>query len=278
MTATPIYGAPTLKVKSAKENALVVADLHMGIESELAGRGVVLPSQVPKVKERLLSLIEQEAPKRLIFLGDVKHNVPIATWQEWRELPAFFEELTKFVRVEVVPGNHDGGLKGMVPSDVKIHGAGGILLGKSIGLVHGHAWPSPELMKAKLLISAHNHPAVEFRDGLGARTVEPAWLRCKLNPSKLPKKLRGAAGNSVPKLLVMPAFSELVGGAAVNRAVPKELIGPIFKSGAARIEDAEVYLLDGTCLGPVRNLKSYEGSQQLKNLTPNSTIYGRVEK
>ncbi len=256
MTATPIYGAPVLRVESGRENALVVADLHLGIESELAGRGVVLPSQVPRVKERLLELIERKRPKRLIFLGDVKHNVPIATWQEWRELPAFFEELTEFVRVEVVPGNHDGGLKGMVPSDVKIHGAGGILFGKSIGLVHGHAWPPPELMRAKLLVSAHSHPAVEFRDGLGARTVEPAWLRCKLNPSKLPKKLRGSAGNSVPKLLVMPAFSELVGGAAVNRAVPEELIGPIFRSGAAHIADAEVYLLDGTCLGEVRNLKN----------------------
>jgi len=127
-------------------------------------------------------------------------------------------------------------------------------LGKSTGLVHGHAWPSPELVKAKLLISAHNHPAVEFHDELGARTIEPAWLRCKLDPSKLPEKLRRAAGNSAPNLLVMPAFSELVTGAAVNRAVPKELIGPIFKSGAARIEDADVYLIDGTCLGAVRDL------------------------
>jgi len=255
MKAAPIYCAPALKIKSAKESALVVADLHMGIESELASRGVVLPSQVPRIKERLFELIKQERPKRLVFLGDVKHNVPIATWQEWRELPTFFEELAKHVRVEVVPGNHDGGLDGMVPGDVKIHGVGGILLGKSIGLVHGHAWPSPGLMKAKLLVSAHNHPAVEFRDELGARIVEPAWLRCKLNPSKLPKKLRVAAGDNVPELLVMPAFGELVGGAAVNQAVPKELIGPIFKSGAARIEDAEVYLLDGTCLGLVKNLK-----------------------
>lgn len=256
MKATPIYGVPALKVKSARENVLVIADLHIGIESELAGRGVALPSQVPKIKERLFELIERERSKRLIFLGDVKHNVPIATWQEWRELPAFFEELAKHVRVEVVPGNHDGGLRGMVPNDVKIHGVGGILLGKSIGLIHGHAWPSLELMKAKLLVFAHNHPAVKFRDELGARTIEPAWLKCKLDPSKLPKKLRVAAKNSAPELLVMPAFGELVGGAAVNRALPKELIGPIFKSGAARIEDAEVYLLDGTCLGLVKNLKS----------------------
>jgi len=258
MTATPIYGVPALKVKSAKKNALVVADLHLGIESELAGRGVVLPSQVPKVKERLLKLIEREKPERLIFLGDVKHNVPIATWQEWRELPTFFEELAKLVRVEIVPGNHDGDLKGMVPGDVKIRDVGGILLGKSIGLVHGHAWPSPELVKAKLLVSAHNHPAVEFRDKLGARTIEPAWLRCKLNSSKLPKKLREATGKNAPELLVMPAFSELVGGAAVNRTVPKELIGPIFRWGAAHIEDAEVYLLDGTCLGTVRNLARFK--------------------
>jgi putative SbcD/Mre11-related phosphoesterase len=257
MKAIPIYGVPALKIRS-KENVLVVADLHLGIESELARRGVTLPSQVPKIKERLLKLIERERSKRLIFLGDVKHNVPIATWQEWRELPAFFEELAERVRVEVVPGNHDGGLEGMVPSGVKIHEVGGVLLGRKIGLIHGHAWPSPALLKAELIVAAHNHPAVEFRDELGGRTIEPAWLRCKLSSPKLPKKLKKAIEGDGPEVLVMPAFGELVGGAAVNRAVPEEFLGPMFKSGAVRLDEAEVYLLDGTSLGTVGNLRRVE--------------------
>ena len=257
MVATPIRGARALVIKLARERSLVVADLHLGIEGELASKGVSLPSQIPKVKERLLELIKRRRPDRLIFLGDVKHNVPIASWQEWRELPGFFEELAKLVRVEIIRGNHDGGLEGMVPQGVKIHGARGIVLGKRkrVGLMHGHTWPSPEVLNVKLLASAHNHPAVEFRDELGGRTIEPVWLRAKLDTSKFPRRLQEQIEGEPPELLVTPAFSELVGGAAVNRGIPKELIGPIFKSGAVELDEAEAYLLDGTFLGKVCDLR-----------------------
>ena len=259
MAATPIQGAPALMIKAAGESALIVADLHLGIEGELASKGISLPSQIPKVKERLLGLIEAHKPDRLIFLGDVKHNVPIASWQEWRELPKFFEELAKLVRVEVIRGNHDGYLEGMVSEGIVIHGAKGIVLGKRkrVGLMHGHTWPSPELLETKILIAAHNHPAIEFRDKLWARVTEPIWLRAKLDQSKFPKKLQAQIKRGPPELLVMPAFSELVGGAAVNRAIPEELLGPMFKAGAVRLDEAWAYLLDGTYLGTVGCFKNF---------------------
>ena len=253
MAATPVHGVPALMAKAAGARTLIVADLHLGLEGELASKGVSLPSQIPKVKERLLELIGKHKPDRLIFLGDVKHNVPIASWQEWRGLPKFFEELAKLVRVEVIRGNHDGYLGGMVPKGIVIHGAKGIVLGKRrrIGLMHGHTWPSPELLQTEMMVTAHNHPAIELRDELGVRIVEPVWLRAKLDPSKFPKKLQAQIRGELPELLVMPAFSELVGGAPVNRSVPEELLGPMFKAGAVHLQEAEVYLLDGTFLGTV---------------------------
>lgn len=256
MIATPVYGAPALLVKIGRERTLVVADLHLGIESELARRGVSLPSQIHKVKERLLKLVKQQKPNRLIFLGDLKHNIPIVSWQEWREIPAFLTDLMKLLPVEIVRGNHDGDLKGIVPKRVIIHDARGVVLGKrrEVGLMHGHAWPSPELLNTKLLITAHNHPAVEFRDKLGGRTIEPIWLRAELDVSKFPKKLRKHI-NKLPELFVMPAFSGLVRGAAVNREMPKELIGPMFKAGSVKLDDAEAYLLDGTFLGKISKLR-----------------------
>lgn len=257
MTAVPVRGNPALIVRAGRERTLVVADLHLGTEGELAEKGISLPSQVPRVRKRLLWLIKKLKPDRLILLGDVKHNIPIASWQEWRELPGFFEELSKLVRVEIVRGNHDGGLEGMVPKSVVIHNAKGIVLGKRrrVGLMHGHTWPSPELLDTELLVAAHNHPAIEFRDKFGVRTIEPVWLKGGLNAVKFPKKIRGKIKGELPELLVMPAFSELVGGAAVNRGIPRELIGPMFKAGAVRLDEAEAYLLDGTFLGKVRDLR-----------------------
>ena len=257
MTAVPVYGTPALIVRIGRERALVVADLHLGTEGELAKKGISLPSQIHHVEARLIELIKKRRANKLILLGDIKHNIPIASWQEWRELPGFFEDLAKLVQVEVVRGNHDGGLEGMIPKEVRIHGAHGIVLGKRrrIGLMHGHTWPSPELLDTKLLVVAHIHPAIEFRYKFGGRAVEPVWLRARLNAKKFPKKLQAQIKGDLPELLVRPAFGELVGGAAVNREIPKELIGPIFKAGAVKLNEAEAYLLDGTFLGKVSRLK-----------------------
>jgi hypothetical protein len=257
MAVLPVYGAPALIVKTGKEKALVVSDLHIGIEGELTAKGISLPSQAPKIMERLVKLIDEKKPDRLIMLGDVKHGIPISSWQEWRELPKFFEDLLKLLPVEIVPGNHDGDIKGMVPRGVVVHEVGGMLLGKRkfVGLIHGHAWPAPELMKAELIVMGHNHPAVEFRDGLGGRTLEHVWLKAKLKRRKLPKTLQEAIREKPPEVLVMPAFGVLVGGAAVNRGVPRELIGPLFKSGAVKLDETEAYMLDGTFLGKISKLR-----------------------
>jgi putative SbcD/Mre11-related phosphoesterase len=257
MIAAPVYGAPALIVRIGRERTLVAGDLHLGIEGELAKKGISLPSQIPSVKAKLMRLIKKCRADRLILLGDIKHNVPVASWQEWRELPDFFGELSKLVQVEVVRGNHDAGLEGMIHESVKIHGAHGIVLGRRhrVGLMHGHTWPSLELLNTELIVTAHIHPAIEFRDRLGGRTVEPAWLRAGLDRKKFPEKLQAKVKGNLPELLVMPAFSELVGGAAVNREIPEEFIGPMFKAGAVKIDEAEAYLLDGTFLGKVNNLR-----------------------
>lgn len=258
MPVSLIPDSPALLIELGSQRILSLADLHLGITAELTEKGIELPSQIPKVKKRILKLIREENPDRLIFLGDVKHNVPITSWQEWRDLPSFFSELSAHTQIEILPGNHDGDIKGLVPPEIIIHDARGITLGDDeIGLMHGHTWPNPDLLRTKTLVTAHNHPIVEFRDGLGSRITEPAWLKCKIKIGKLPKKLQGEVKGGGPEILVTPAFSELIGGAAVNREMPEELLGPMFKSGAIILDESEVYLLDGTFLGKLKNLKKF---------------------
>ena len=245
-------GEPALVLEAGGERVLVVADLHLGMEGELAEKGISLPSQIPSARRRLERLIGREKPNRLIFLGDVKHHVPASTWQEWAELPPFFQSLLKRVGVEVVKGNHDGDLEGMVVEGVRVHGPGGIRVGRA-GLLHGHTWPSRELWEAETLILAHSHPAVELRDPLGGRVVAPVWLKGELDTSFLPpERRRGVEGRR--KVVVLPAFGELVGGCAVNGPSREELLGPLFRCGAIRTEEMEAFLLDGTYLGKVGEL------------------------
>ncbi|KUO43394.1 MAG: hypothetical protein APU95_05960 [Hadesarchaea archaeon YNP_N21] len=263
MKVVPIYGRPALVIEISGERILILADLHLGIEGELSKLGINLPSQTEKVKKKIVTLIEQEKPDRLVLLGDVKHNVPITTWQEWRELPDFFADLVKLTKVEILPGNHDGGIDGLAPREVVLHDSGGIVLGKrkKIGLMHGHTWPNASLLDAETIVTGHNHPAVEFRDELGGRLVEPVWLKCELSASNFPKELREKV-RKPPNLLVMPAFGELVGGAAVNRRMPDELLGPMFRAGVVSLDEAEVYMLDGTYLGRVKELRKLTGEGQ----------------
>lgn len=261
MPLSPIYNSRALRVKAGQQKILVVADLHLGITAELAKNGIKLPSQIPRTKERLLKLIREENADRLIFLGDVKHNVPITSWQEWRDLPEFFSELSEHVRVEIVPGNHDGDIEGLATQNVKLRNSRGILLADGeVGLMHGHTWPAPGLLECKTLVTGHNHPIVEFRDKLGMRITDPVWLKCEIIPEKLPKNLRAEIRHRGPEILVMPAFSELIGGAAVNRRMPEELLGPMPKSGAIELDESEAYLLDGTFLGKIKYLKQNVGT------------------
>ena len=265
-----------LLVESVGEKVLVIADLHIGFEHELAGMGINIPSQTPKIQAKLLQILGEVKPNRLIFIGDVKHSVPKISLQEWEDVPAFFEEIQKAVSdIEVIPGNHDGDLEPLTPRTVRIHQSKGIIIGKeeSVALSHGHAWPSAEFLGTDYLVIGHNHPVVHFRDSLGFKVVRQIWLKADCNGQKLASAFLKYAGVKLkmdpivalkqvfnvdvhaPKLIVMPAFNEILGGLPINLQKPRELLGPILRSEAVNIDSAEAHLLDGTFLGSIKQLR-----------------------
>ncbi len=143
--------------------------------------------------------------------------------------------------------------------DIRVHSARGAVL-DGVGYFHGHTWPAPELLAVSHIIVAHNHPAVRFTDAFGYSIVEPAWIRTKFNADVL----KGRFGNldfenpvqwADPEIFVMPAFNELCGGVPFNESNPEDLLGPAFSSGGIELENAEVYMLDGTRLGLLKNIR-----------------------
>ena len=65
------------------ERLLVVADLHFGIEADLAAHGMHFKSRSAGRLERLMKTIDTADPDGLILLGDVKHSIPSLTRQEY---------------------------------------------------------------------------------------------------------------------------------------------------------------------------------------------------
>jgi len=274
---TPLFPHPAALVTSQKLTAMVIADLHIGWELALAQDGIHVPTQTPKLLKKLINLVAIYRPEKLVVLGDVKHTVARAETGEWRDVPEFFTELRKHVdEICIIRGNHDGNLEPLLPETVKFLPATGISLG-DVGLFHGHQWLSSDLLRCRTLVMGHVHPVVAFRDPAGFRITRQVWVMLSCNRAKLtenlmrrhkmptePKKSRRV--ESVPRqpvmqLFIMPSFNDFLGGRPLNTGrheniEPERIVGPVLRSDAVNIDNAETYLLDGTYLGALSQLRN----------------------
>jgi len=276
---TPLTPYPVALTKTQKTRTLVIADLHIGWEIALSQRGIYVPTQMPRLLRRLESVISKYKPEELLILGDVKHTVARAEIGEWHDVPDFFDELKKQIRkVCVIRGNHDGNLEPLLPENVKILPATGITLGE-VGFFHGHRWPSPTLLRCKTLVMGHVHPVVAFRDPAGFRITRQVWVKASCNGTQLAETLLQKHKIKIKKnpeealwkhykikprtsqLFIMPSFNEFLGGKPLNKRKPggsalDRIVGPVLRLEAVDVENAETYLLDGTFLGTLNQLRT----------------------
>ena len=276
---TLLFPHPAALIKTAKTKTLVIADPHIGWEMALQEKGIHVPSQTPKLLKKLVALLSEHQPDALLILGDVKYTVVKAEAGEWHDIPDFFTELQGYVRdISIVRGNHDANLEPLLPENVKLLPATGTVIG-DMGLFHGHKWPSPMLLKCKTLLMGHVHPVVVFRDPSGFKITRQVWAKAQLNTVQLSRtilqqqkmKVEGAPEATVKKqygfkpqaanVFMVPSFNDFLGGRALNQTRPgKEgqatMIGPMLRSGIVEMDNAEVYLLDGTYLGTLNQLRN----------------------
>ncbi len=231
-----------------KEKVLVLGDLHIGFEYELFRSGISIPSQTRKILEKIRKLVRWFSPEKLLLLGDVKHSVPVPSLQEKYELPEFLESIAKYAQIIITKGNHDGDIEKYCPSSVKIFPGEGVLL-KNFAFAHGHAWIGKELLKAHYLFLAHEHASIEFVDRFGMRFAEPCWIVAKVFAKRFEEKYN--SGCNLKKAVIFPAFNTLLGGSKINSPEYSPL-GPNIKF--LDLENARIYLVDGTYLGRLKNL------------------------
>jgi uncharacterized protein len=244
----PIFNAPLLLVEG-KQRILVAADLHLGLEYELWLGGVCIPSQTEIILKRLLGYLAEIKPDRLLLLGDIKHNIPRSSWQEKKEVPDFLRRLSDAIKVEIVPGNHDGNLADMAPQGVQVHSSTGFVL-DGVGYFHGHAWPDKRIIKADQIVAGHLHPSVRLRDLLTNSLSYPVWARAHFLP-KIIEEHYGFVSNA--EMIIMPAFNHLCGGLPLNDSCD-DLRGPLLTM--SDLDRMRLNLLDGTDLGLLGDVKA----------------------
>jgi len=270
---------PAALIKTGRAKTLVIADPHLGWEMALRDKGIHVPSQTPKLLQKLTALLSKHKPDMLLILGDVKYTVTKTASGEWHDIPDFFTQLKEYVNdVAIVRGNHDANLEPLLPENIKLLPASGTVIG-DIGLFHGHKWPSPTLLKCKTLIMGHLHPVVVFRDLVGFKITRQVWVKAKCNTTQLSKtllqkqrmKIEGTPEETVKKhydfkprtvqIFIMPSFNDFLGGRPINETKPRKegqtptMIGPVLRSEAVDLDNAEIYLLDGTYLGTLNQLR-----------------------
>ncbi|MDD1773545.1 MAG: phosphoesterase [Methanomassiliicoccales archaeon] len=245
MRVLPIADHPALGIEDGS-TILCAGDLHIGIEEELKAKGIHVPSQTFRMEKELLSFRDRYS--RLVLLGDIKHQVPGSTKQEYAEIPRFLRAMRRaFMNVDIVRGNHDSQIEGLVPEGIELHPSKGFVV-DDIGFAHGHTWPSPQVMSRKTVVMAHNHPSVLFEEGLGNVTAERCWVRCRMKDNAHQRY------NELPdEVIIVPALNRILGGSPINLK-GRKLLGPLFSNDMVEVDEAEVYLIDGIYLGTVKNL------------------------
>ncbi|MEJ2242451.1 MAG: hypothetical protein P8Y18_09965, partial [Candidatus Bathyarchaeota archaeon] len=137
----------------------------------------------------------------------------------------------------------------------------------------------PELLECKNIITGHVHPMLSIRDPMGFRMIKQIFVKAKCDCKRLAKAYAKYLGSKyisdvfrffqinygvqikVEDLFILPSFNQFLGGSPINQIKKGKkntelYINPILRSGCVNLDNAEVYLLDGTFLGTVDWLKA----------------------
>jgi putative SbcD/Mre11-related phosphoesterase len=270
----PVRNHPALLYRQKRHKTLIIADLHLGWEINLAQKGIHLPSQTEKLLDKLLCLIGDTEPDSLFVLGDAKHTIAKVESREWQDIPKFFQTISSKVKdIHIIRGNHDGNLEPLLPQNVQLHPSTGTTL-NGMGLFHGHSWLGKKLLECSTLLMGHTHPTVLLYDFLGYRMSTQVWIKAQCSTETLTaeylkaKKIKaeetplGATRKRLNKtqktkqLIIIPCFNNFLGGRPMNKSTKRRYMGPLLRSGAVNIDQAEALLLDGSYLGTISQLRN----------------------
>ena len=218
---------------------VTVTDLHIGLEAELLNKGVTMPSVGPAMADELLQLVDQERADGVVLLGDIKHTVGSISKQEWDEIPAFLKRLAASADVYLVPGNHDGNIRHLVPSSVNSVSAKGMTIGDTL-LVHGHAMPSDVRSGVARIVLGHVHP-VFLKQGSVVHG-QRVWIYMQAR-----KEALFSSGEGPAEVVVVPSFNPhlYVTGQRYHRSI-SPIITRVMQRG---VERCIVVTLDGSVVG-----------------------------
>jgi len=240
MNARPVRPHAALLLEG-KKRYVAVSDLHIGLEAELGGRGITVKSNlVGEMQEELLSLISSQQADGLVLLGDIKNTVGSISKQEWDDVPDLFKKLSSVTDVYLVPGNHDGNIRHLVPDSVNVIGSKGMVIEDTLFL-HGHSLPSDARSHVGRIVMGHLHP-VFIKSG-SVVNGQRVWISMQVKKEAL------FAEQGPLEVIIVPSFNRYL--YAEGRG-PRRSQSPVVSrltSSPDLIQKCVIATLDGSIVG-----------------------------
>lgn len=258
-----IKNEPALLLREGPRRILVVADLHLGYDRILFRQDQYSPSLSEGVINHFSRLVTDTKPTEIIILGDLKHSIKEFSQPEFQKVSLMLHDLQKIASITIIRGNHDADLELVVPNDTSIAPASGMTVSfqnNQIYLLHGHALPNKEVLLCDTLIMAHVHPAIAIPALRERYFTHRVWVKAKWKPAinEIVKDWFKKEPNDIQllqnmKILIIPAFLDLLQGHILNRKTSGDHLGiPLFQH--LDIDNAEIIMLDHTLLGKLNQL------------------------
>ena len=147
---------------------LVFGDFHIGFEEHIMDGGILPNIQLKEIikdLDNIFSLLKKEKIKikKIIILGDLKHEFGGISDTEWRESMKFLDYLLKKTKdIVLIKGNHDTILGPIArKKDIKLKN---YYKYKEIVFMHGDKLYGRGFKQGKIIILGHLHPAISLED------------------------------------------------------------------------------------------------------------------
>lgn len=150
----------------------IIGDVHFG---KIEGFNIGIKDKF------LMEQISSIPFKKLIILGDVRTEFLPSKISERHYLRKIFSELSKEKEILVIKGNHDAKIDEILKGIRKVSVKKQVII-DNIGFLHGHFIPSKYFIsRIKILVLAHLHPSISYKDRNGIKYVEDCWQFGEMN-------------------------------------------------------------------------------------------------
>lgn len=204
----PIHPHPALLLDGIwdrkQHKYLAISDLHLGLESELDAKGIIIDSNLllHEMLDELFDLIKVHKIEGVILLGDVKSHIGPISKKEWDIIPQFFKSLSEHTNVYLIPGNHDSNIRFLAPLNINMISSRGMTLDDTL-LIHGHTMPSRARTSIRRIVMGHIHPIFTKDDSVinGQRV----WIYLKVKKETIFPNIEGMLD-----IIVVPTFNKFL--------------------------------------------------------------------